>query len=382
MTQIQESTSAGLVKIPTTVSNISYIDGEIGLLEYRGYNIVELARKSRYEEVAFLLIYGYLPAAAELQEFTRQLTAYRELPDELIELLQHFPRDIHPAHALQAAVTMLPGYHALMASEEAIHRPETDAVRLISQMAVLVAALHRIRNGKALVPAHRELSHAQNFLYMLHGERPDPLAASAMETCMILYADQSINNSTFTGRIVASTNASPIMVVTAALSSLSGPLHGGAGERVMKMLDEIGEPENAKKYLDQTLATPGARIMGFGHRVFNTIDPRVQVLNGIIPRLFARLGTTKVLKIVEALEKTVLETLTDKNIHPNVELKSGIIYHRLGIENNFSIPIFAVARITGWMAHWLEERANHKLIRPAQIYQGNRTKSYIPADTR
>jgi len=381
MTEVHTATP-GLDNVPVAASTISFIDGAIGLLEYRGYNINALARKSNIEEVIYLLMFGSLPSASEWYQFRHMLAQYRSLPEEYVESLAGIPLNIQPVNQLQAAVAMLPGYPAAGTPQQTDTEDATTALRLICQMPLIVAALHRHTEGLEYIPPDSGLSHAHNFLYMLHGRKADSLAVSAMETCLILYAEQTINTSTFTARIAASVLAQPVMAAIAALASLSGSLHGGAAEQVMAMIHDIGTVDGVPQYVTRTLEKPHARIMGFGHRIYNTMDPRAAILSNLIPRLFARLGATLEQQIVKALEKEVTERLEDKGVFPNVDLKTGIVYQRLGIRTDFFTNVFAAARIVGWMAHWMEERKNHKVIRPSQLYCGDRSLNYTPIELR
>jgi len=370
----------GLAGIPAAESAISYIDGKIGVLEYRGIPIEELAAKSNFEEVSWLLLYGSLPTATELENFRYRLREARKLPASLIESIANFPKNGHPMGALQAGLAAL-GLHGGQAAWQETGDMEEACIRLIAATPVLVAAFHAGRSGRALPEPADDLDTAANFLWMMTGERPDEIAARILDVCLVLHADHTMNASTFTARVIASTEADPYTVCSGAIGSLTGPLHGGANERVLTALEEIGGADKVEAWVADKLATKG-KIMGFGHRVYSVKDPRAIALQELVRALFDQLGTTPVYSIATRLEQEVTKHLGHKGIYPNVDFFSGIVYQKLGIPTDVFTPVFAIARISGWLAHWREQMADNKLFRPAQVYMGGHGGEYTPIESR
>ena len=370
----------GLAGVPAAESAISYIDGKIGVLEYRGIPIEELAAKSNFEEVSWLLLHGSLPTATELDNFRYRLREARKLPASLIESIASFPKDGHPMGALQAGLAAL-GLHGGQAAWQESGDEEDACIRLIAATPVLVAAFHAGRSGRALPEPADDLDTAANFLWMMTGERPDEIAARILDVCMVLHADHTMNASTFTARVIASTEADPYTVCSGAVGSLTGPLHGGANERVLTALEEIGGADKVEAWVADKLATKG-KIMGFGHRVYSVKDPRAIALQELVRALFDQLGTTPVYSIATRLEEEVTRHLGHKGIYPNVDFFSGIVYQKLGIPTDVFTPVFAIARISGWLAHWREQMADNKLFRPAQVYMGGHGGEYTPIENR
>jgi len=372
----------GLEKVPAVESKVSFIDGQIGLLEYRGYNINELAQKSTFEEVSYLLLTGTLPTSEQLQEFNSVLSESRALSDDILQALQHFPASVHPMNALQAGVTLLESGDKDAHSVDDQAANYRRALGIIARLPTLVAAFHRLRGGQEVLPPNPKLPLAADFLHMLTGTAPDELSARVFDTCLILHADHTINNSTFTSRVVGSTKADAYAVIAAAVGSLSGPLHGGANERVLEMLDAVGSAEAAAAYVERKLGEPGGRVMGLGHRVYKTKDPRAIILQNMIPKLFARLGSTPMFETAQAVEKAATERVGHKGVYPNVDFYSGIVYARLGIPTDLFTPVFAIGRAPGWLAHWLEQMADNRIFRPTQVYVGERAQTYQPLEQR
>ena len=370
----------GLAGVPAAESEVSFIDGERGILEYRGISILDLARMSSFEETTFLLLYGHLPSRPELDAFNSKLNEHRAVKFHVAEIVKRLPENAHPMNALQASVAALGALYPAHDVMDPKVQNET-ALRLVAKLPTLVAMFHRIRRGHEPVPPNDELNHASNFLYMLEGKESDPLAARVLDACLILHADHTFNASTFTARVVGSTLADGYSVMAAAVASLSGPLHGGANEEVLQMLAEIGGPERARAYLEGKLAKK-EKVMGLGHRVYKVKDPRAHILQRLAEQLFDKLGTSPDYETAKALEAAAAEILGPKGIYPNVDFYSGIVYDRLGIPHDLITPIFALSRVSGWCAHWLEQIRNNRIFRPKQVYTGRREEPYVPMNQR
>jgi len=370
----------GLADVPAAESAISYIDGQLGVLEYRGYAIEALAQKSGFEEVAWLLLHGALPTRAELERWSARLAAERELPRRMFDVLAALPPGGHPMGALQAGLAAYGMFQAKPDPRDA-EACETACARLVAVTPVLVAAFERIRRGEALVTPDPALGAAANFLWMLNGRRPDALEARVLDVALVLHAEHTMNASTFTARVVASTEADPYTVCASALGSLYGPLHGGANEEVLAQLAEIGTPANVGPWLERELAGK-ARIMGFGHRVYKTKDPRASHLQALAQELFAKHGSTPLYAVAVALEEAVVARLGHRGIYPNVDFFSGLVYQKLGIATDLFTPVFAIARVAGYVAHWREQMRANKLYRPTQVYTGARGLRYVPVALR
>lgn len=370
--------SSGLRNVVAGESSISTIDGERGLLSYRGLDIHELARHSTYEEVVYLLHKGSLPTREQLQAFKAQLARERPVPDALLSVVRALPRTTHPMTTLRTAVSALGGLDP-DGAEDSLPATSRKAIRLVAQMATAVAAIDRVRNGRAPVAPDAQLAHAANFLYMLSGERPPESAARAMDVALILHADHEFNASTFAARVAASTLADIHGAITAALATLKGPLHGGANEAVMQALEEIGRPERAAEWVRETLGAK-RKVMGFGHAVYKTDDPRATHLREISQRTGEETRQRRWYDVTAALEAAVRGGA--KPLNPNVDLYSASLYRVLGIPTDLFTPVFAVSRVAGWTAHVLEQLSNNKLIRPESDYVGPRDVPYVPIEQR
>jgi citrate synthase len=378
----------GLAGVPATKSNISSIDGEKGILAYRGYDIKELADNSTFEETALLLLDGRLPSAFELDDFARQLRDERRLKYKIRSIMKNLPTSGHPMEMLQTAVASLGMFYG---GEEVlsdgiagndVEYIHSMSVKIISRMATIVAMWEHVRNGYDPIEPRVDLSHAANFLYMLDGKDPDPLAVKIMDACLVLHAEHTINASTFAAMVCASTLASPFLVIAAAIGTLAGPLHGGANQRVVEMLKKIERPENVKPWLDKQLAEKKV-IWGMGHREYKTKDPRATVLQKLMVEWAEKKGNLSpqfetALKLEEACE----EVLGAKGVYPNVDYYSGILYTEMGIAPDQFTPIFAVSRVAGWMAHWREQLSDNRIFRPTQIYTGEALRGYVDISER
>lgn len=370
-------TSRGLADVVASPSSICYIDGEKGILAYRGYNIHDLAERSTFAETAWLLWFGQLPGAAELAELNRQFAQDAVLPEAVLKLLHSFPAQSSPMVTLRTAVSALALYDADAAdmSREANVR---KAKRLVAQTASLVAAIDRIRKGKPTVAPDPNLSLPANFLYMLNGERPSATAERALDIALILHADHEFNASTFAARVTAATLSDIHSAVTSAIGALKGPLHGGANEAVIKLLLKIGDADPVAA-VREMLANK-VKVPGFGHRVYHTEDPRATHLRQMSRELCQQSGHAKLYAMSHAVEEYIK---SEKGLNPNVDFYSASTYYSMGISPDLYTPIFAISRMSGWTAHVLEQYADNRLIRPRAEYIGPEVpQRYVPVDQR
>ena len=372
------SIGTGLKGVVLDETRIGFIDGEAGKLVYRGYNIHDLAQNATFEETCYLLLYGALPTRDELAGFERQLRAARPIPEAVVEIIERV-KAAHPMDILRTAVS------AVVALEENSHEATVEAglptgIKLISQTATIVAAMHRIRNGLDPVAPRDDLSHAANFLYMMFGQEPTQEHAKIIDLDMVLHAEHSSNASTFAARVAAGTAADLGSAIVAAIATLKGPLHGGAAEAVQKTVEEIGDPQRAIDYIKEKIEA-GEKVMGFGHRVYKTEDPRAHELRGVARDLGHKLGNDQWFQILQQIEKA-MEPYRPKGIYPNVDFYAGAVYSLLGIPEEQFIPMFAVGRMPGWVAHVLEQYADNVLIRPLLEYTGPRHLRYVPIADR
>lgn len=379
----------GLEGVPATQSNISDLDGTKGILTYRGYRIADLARHSTFEEAALLLLDGRLPTRSELEAFDRQLRRNRVVKYNIREIMKYLPATGHPMEMLQTAVASLgmfyPGEECLMGSDvcQDLNYVHNMSVKIIARMATLVAMWEHVRNGYDPIPPRNDLTYAQNLLYMFSGEDPDPLLARVMDASLVLHAEHTINASTFAALVAGSTLASPYLVIAAAIGTLAGPLHGGANQRVVEMLNQIGRPENVRKWLDEQLAKK-AKIWGMGHREYKVKDPRATILQELMRELMEQRGGSMgpLFETALELEAACEERLAPKGVYPNVDFYSGILYTEMGIPPDQFTSIFAVARSAGWLAHWREQLGDNRIFRPTQVYAGETVRDYVPMEQR
>jgi citrate synthase len=369
--------AAGLRGVVAATSSIGDVNGEKGELIYQGLNIHDLARSSTFEEVVFLLWNGHLPKRAELDELKRNIAANYELQPELLALMKQFPHDAEPMDTLRTAVSAL-SFYDKRARDTSRENSVRVATRLTGQFPTIVATAERLRKGQELVQPKPELNIATNFLYMLKGEMPDERDSHILDVALILQADHELNASTFTSRVVAGTLADMYGAVTAAIAALSGPLHGGANTNVMKTLLEIGEVENVEPYIKNALAAK-KKIMGIGHAVYKTEDPRATVFRRFSKEMAERTGQMKWYEMSRKIEEMMLR---EKGMYPNVDFFSASTFYMMGIPLDLYTPIFAISRISGWTGHILEQYANNKLIRPRAEYVGPRNVPYVPIDER
>ncbi len=372
----------GLAGVPAARTSVCYLDGNIGKLQYRGYPIEVLAEHCTFEEVTYLLLFGKLPTRNELAAFDAELKSERRLKFRIIDVLKQLPESGHPMDALTAAVATMgmfyPGDHV----EDAEFRRLT-VVRIIAKLPTIVAAWHRIRRGDDPIKPREDLGHAANFLYMLDGRVPSKTAERVFDVGLILHAEHSMNASTFSARVTGSTLADPYAVVASAVGTLAGPLHGGANERVLSMLQTIGEssPAAVRHWAEDRLARKD-KIMGFGHREYKVKDPRAVILQRLAVQLFDEMGATPIYDTAVELERQMADLVGKKGIYPNVDFYSGIVYERLGIPIELFTPIFAIARVSGWLAHLLEQLQDNRIFRPNQIWTGQVAREFTPIDER
>lgn len=366
----------GLEGVVATTSSVSSIIDDT--LTYVGYNIDDLTEKASFEEVVYLLWHLKLPNKEELAELKKQLSENAGIPKEVIDHFKSYPNGkVHPMAALRTAVSLLGLFdeEADQMDAEANYR---KAVRLQAKMPALVAAFSRIRKGLEPIEPNPELGFAANFLYMLNGKEPSPVEVEAFDKALILHADHELNASTFTARVCVATLSDVYSGITAAIGALKGPLHGGANEAVMKMLSEIGEVENVDSYIHAKLEKK-EKIMGFGHRVYRQGDPRAKHLKEMSRRMTNLTGESKWYEISERTEEIVT---SQKKLPPNVDFYSASVYHSLGIDHDLFTPIFAISRVSGWLAHILEQYENNRLIRPRADYTGPDMQTFIPIEER
>ena len=380
----------GLAGVPATQSSISSIDGERGVLAYRGYPIDVLAHHSHYEETALLLLNGELPGQQALDEFDAALRAQRALKPEVITLMRHLPRSGHPMRMLQCMVASLDMFYPDEMSQPTSARGYADpdyvrtmSIKIIARMPLLVAYWERLRRNLPLVESRADLGYAANFLYMLTGKEPEPFVAQLLDACLILHAEHTINASTFAAMVTGSTLANPYGVISSAIGALAGPLHGGANQRVLEMLEEIGTPAKVQGWLDDKLAAKEI-IWGMGHREYKVKDPRAVVLHALVEKWVQHRGNggSRYYDIARTLETAAKDRLAAKGVYPNVDFYSGIIYAEMGIPPDQFTALFAIARSAGWLAHWREQIADNRIFRPTQVYSGEALRDYVPLQNR
>ncbi|MEO0014090.1 MAG: hypothetical protein RLZZ535_2479 [Cyanobacteriota bacterium] len=370
----------GLEGIPVTKSSISYVDGQKGILEYRGITIEELAKRSSFLETAYLLIWGELPSAKQLQDFQTHILFHRRVKYRIRDMMKCFPETGHPMDALQTSAAALGLFYARRALDDPEYIRKA-VVRILAKIPTMVAAFHQMRRGNDAVQPNDELDYATNFLYMLTERVPHPLEARIFDICLTLHAEHTINASTFSAMVTASTLTDPYAVVASAVGTLAGPLHGGANEEVLLMLEKIGSVENVEPYISDLIANK-QKIMGFGHRVYKVKDPRAKILQELAVELFDETGHDRYYDLALELERVIESKLGHRGIYPNIDFYSGLVYSKLGIPSDLFTPIFAIARVAGWLAHWKEQLAVNRIFRPTQIYTGEHSISYVAMEER
>ena len=367
----------GLEDVVVGPSSVCDVNGKTGQLIYRGYDIHDLVEHTTFEEVVYLLWHEDLPTRDQLRNLNSELQGNRSLPQGVTDLLKSVPRGAPPMDVLRTAVSLL-GLYDPEGRDNSIEATRRKAVRLTAQIPTVVATFHRIREGKEIVSPDPSLSSAANLLYMMRGERPDDYMARTMDVALSLHADHEFNASTFAARVTIATLSDIYDAITSAIGALSGPLHGGANEQVMRMLLQVGSEEAADQWIRDALGRR-ARIMGFGHRVYKTDDPRAVVLKEMSRELGERTGQPQWFRISDRIQRIMLE---EKGLYANVDFYSASAYYVMGIPIDLYTPIFAASRITGWSAHVLEQLGNNRLIRPRSDYVGPRDKRVVPIDQR
>ena len=370
-------TEKGLADVVAAETAVSDIDGKLGKLWYVGYDIHDLATYSTFEETVFLLHQKRLPTRDELEEVEGRLIEERDLDKWLQDLMPTFAEVASPMSMLRTSISAASAYDP-DGWDQSAEANERKAYRLVSLFPTLIAAYERLRSGKELVPPNPKLPHAANFLLMLTGEEPDEEAARAFDICLILHADHTMNASTFVARVVASTLSDMHSAITAAIAALKGPLHGGANEATMKMMEEIQEVDRVEAYIKDKLGRK-EKIMGFGHRVYKTEDPRATHLRRLSRELGQRAGDTRWYDLSERIEKVVMD---EKGLYPNVDFYAASVYHYLGIPTDLMTCVFAASRVSGWSAHVREQLADNRLIRPESDYIGPNNQTYVPVEER
>ena len=376
----------GLEGAITCGTEIGYVNGAKGWLVYRGFNIFDLAEKSSFEEVSYLLLYGKLPNKSELESFKKKLVGYRSVPGVVLEVLKKIPTpNTHPMSALRTAVSVL-GTLDATAEDTSVEAETEAAIKLIAQLPTVAGAVARIREHKQIVDPDASLSHAGNFLYMMTGEKPQDISQIAeriMDVCLILHADHGMNNSTFSSMCINTTLSDMYSSIVGGICSLKGPLHGGANERVLYVLEEIGQVDRVESWFAEARKTK-RKVMGFGHRVYKAYDPRARILKPLAKMLAEEHPDyMQLYNIAEKLDDVVCAELgKQKNIFPNVDFYSGLVYRSLGIKTPMFTPIFAVSRVSGWTARILEYLKTNRIFRPRAVYTGALKKDFVPIENR
>ena len=375
------STSAASVKglegVVAAHTRLSDVRGDSGQLIYCGYDINELANKVSYEEVVHLLHHNHLPNRKELADYKATLAEFRELPEGVVDIIRELPRDTPPMHAIRTGISAL-GCFDTTCDDDSQHAQRRKALQLIAQIPIVTAYFHRHRQGKPLVHPDPSLGEAANFLHMINGEKPSPEAQNTLDLCYVLHADHGMNASTFSARVTIATLSDMYSAITTAIGTLKGPLHGGANEGVIKMLQEIGSVEKVDAYIEDALANK-RKIMGIGHRIYKVLDPRAPHLKRMAQVLSTNLGDAKWIQISERIAEIMLQK---KNLNANVDFYSATVYYSLGLPTDLFTPIFAVARTSGWTAHVLEQLADNRLIRPQSVYTGPTGLKVVPIEQR
>ncbi len=371
--------SKGLEGVVAATTRLSDVIGDKGQLIYCGYDINELAGKVSYKEVVYLLWHNKLPNRRELDTFTSELRGQRELPGPVIDFLKSAPREAPPMDVMRTAISMLSLYDPDIGQEATEEINRRRAVRITATIGVIAAYFHRARSGKSLPPVRDDLTEAEHFLYLMCGEQQSKEASDTLDVAFVLHADHGMNASTFSARVTISTLSDFYSAITSAIGTLKGPLHGGANEGVIHMLEEIGSEENVDRYIEEKLAQK-KKIMGIGHRVYKTLDPRAPHLRAMAIKLSEKIGDPKWIRMSERIAELMKQK---KNLNANVDFYSATVYYSLGIPTDLFTPIFAIARCSGWCAHVLEQLQDNRLYRPLSEYVGEPAgKKVIPIDQR
>lgn len=379
---IEKNYAKGLEGVIAAESEICQIDGINGKLYYRGYSIEDLAKYSSFEETTYLLLYEALPSNRELEDFTARCRQCRDLPQAIQDMIRHFPSAGSPMELLQSVISYLSSTveHKIKHSATCNCR---QTLHQISQMLTVLATYQRSKEGRAYLESRADLSPGANFLYLLRDQEPSADEGRIFDTCLLLHAEHGFNASTFTARVVASTYSTCYCSISAAIGALAGFLHGGANERVMNMVDEIGSKENIESWLDNALSEH-RKVMGMGHRVYKAKDPRATVMEQFLEELSEIQGDQKLYEFLKQLEKSFEVRMSEKGkpVYPNVDFFSGAVYTILGIPRYLFTPIFAAARSAGWLAHILEQRKDNRIFRPRALFAGPDPRPYVPIENR
>jgi len=375
----------GLANTIAAETQMSFIDGAKGVLEYVGIDIDTLARNSNFEETVFLLWNTRLPSKAELDGLRRALQAEYEIPDAVYDMIRQIPKDAVPMHALRTLVSALALHDADATSSDTspagIEKAKRQALRLVAKTPTLIANFDRHRSGKPFVRPNKDFDIATNFLWMLNGEKPTDAMTKGLDVCLILHADHGLNASTFAARVTIATLSDMYSAMTTAVGTLKGPLHGGANEEVMYMLDEIGSIDNVEPFIKGKLERKEL-IMGFGHRVYKAYDPRATYLKTFAKQIATDTGNLKLFDMSQKIEGIVLAAKAEKGIFPNVDFYSATTYHSLGIKTDLFTCMFAMSRMSGWAGHCIEQLEDNRLIRPQALYTGPHAAAYTPITQR
>ena len=362
----------GLMGVTVDETSISKVMPEINSLTYRGYAAQDLCKNCRFEEIAYLILNGDLPNKKQLKAFEKEERAYRKLSRSLIKVLKEIPRKAHPMDVARTAVSVM-GLEDKETTNNSTKANMRKAMRIFAKTPVALAAFYRLRKGKKIIEPKKNLSFAENFFHMCFSKVPNQDIVKAFDVSLILYAEHSFNVSTFTARTITSSLSDIHGAITGAIASLKGPLHGGANEEVMHMMNKIKKPENAEKWINKALDNKDV-VMGFGHRVYKSGDSRVPTMREYFGRVAKIKNDKKFEKIYDIVEKVMINR---KNIHPNVDYPTGPTYHLMGFDTDFFTPIFVISRIVGWSAHIIEQHATNKLIRPLAAYNGSKHRKVI-----
>jgi citrate synthase len=379
---MSQTYAKGLEGVVAAESNICRIDGQEGKLYYRGYSIQDLAAHSSFEEVTYLLLYEKLPTAKELEDFTRRMRDGRGIVAPIRQMIRSFPLGAHPMELLQSVISYLSSYveHKIQHSAYCNCR---DTLHQIAQLPTVIAAYQRFKDAKPFVEPRADLSHGANFLYMIRGTEPEEYEGNIMDTALLLHAEHGFNASTFTARVVASTLSTCYCSISAAIGALFGSLHGGANEKVLSMVEEIGSGDKAEAWVENALEKK-QKVMGMGHRVYKAKDPRAIIMEDFLKELSEKKGDSRYYDILKEVERVFRDRMEEKGkpIYPNVDFFSGAVYTMLGIPKILFTPIFAMARASGWLAHILEQRQDNRIYRPTSIYHGPEGKTFVPISAR
>ena len=376
MNMTSNSNSKGLADVVVSDTHITSIDGLTGKLYYRGYEISDLAHNSSFEETSYLLFYGELPSSSQLNQYSNLVYSNRSISENIVSLIKGFPKDANVMDFLRTIVSYSSLYDPDL-NDNSLEASMNKSIRLLAQIPVMLSYFYRMKNNLEVIPPAEDLDYASNFLYMLSGNIPDKFSSRVLDQCLILHADHGFNASTFSARVTMSTLSDVYSAVTSAIGTLKGTLHGGANEAVIKMLREINDIENINNYISAKFAQK-EKIMGFGHRVYKTIDPRATVLREMSKDLQSKLGGN-LFDLSYEIEQFVLK---EKNIKPNVDFYAASVYSMLNIDDDLFTPIFACSRASGWCSQILEQLSDNRLIRPRAKYIGAEPRSFIDLNQR